>query len=218
MDKNRIDLELPCDLEPFGYIESRRIVKTQNAGKLMLVAFGARNYMGHYSPEFGGVALVHLNPDLLIAIKYVPWDAEARDKELKAQYKFLKENHTEMTPPDVTLYFYDDGYTLPAQKKREREEYFAQLAEYNKLRAKELMDFHKRELELQEIATRGAHVAGLNPAMAERDDFESDDEYFEDSMEETLEIVEDQPENDIETVDGEEVIPIDEEEEEDDEC
>ena len=204
MNINRFDLELPCDLEPFGYIEDRRIVKTKNAGKLMLVAFGALNYMGHYAPEFGGVAMVHMNPDLLIAVKYIPWNAEARRDELMTQYKFLKENHHDMSPSDVTCYFYDDGYVLPAQKKRLKEEYFQEIAEANKVRAQAMMAAMKKEQEMQEAATSGSRVAKLNPRMVKEKD-EPEEKQLNHKV---------YQKKDSKTVDGEELIPLDDDDEE----
>jgi hypothetical protein len=156
INPEKFDTDLGCDLEPFGYMEDNRLIKTLKAGEIMLISFGAMNRLGHFSPEFGGVALVHLNPDVFLAVKYIPWDAEARRKELMKQYKYLKDNHQSMSPADVTEYFYVDcNYILPAKKQRLREEYIQKIAEENKIRAQEMQAAHEREDKLQAGAAQG---------------------------------------------------------------
>lgn len=137
INPQKFDTDLSCDLEPFGFVEDQRTIKTKNAGKIMLVSFGALNYLGHYSPEFGGVAVCHLKPDFFLAVKYIPWDAKARRVEFEKKYQELKDGHKNMTPSDVTDLFNLDDYVLPTKKKRMKEEYFLQVAELNKQKAQE---------------------------------------------------------------------------------
>jgi len=168
INKEKLNLELPCDLEPFGYIEKTHVIDTKNSGKLMLIAFGALNQLGHYAPEFGGVALVCINPDVVIAIKHIPWDAPGRLAEMQYQVNYLLENNN-IQPAEVTNYFYRKcNYVLPAQKQRLKEEYFLEIAEENKERAKELKSQNERIQDLQKNATAGKRVAKLNRNMKVR--------------------------------------------------
>jgi len=222
IDTKKFNLELPCNLEPFGYIEETRNIITKNAGELMLIAYGALNHLGHYAPEFGGVALVCLNPDLIVAIKYIPWNAPGRLEELEYQFNYLLENHENMAPAEVTDHFYvDHDYILPAQKQRLKEEYFLRVAEENKARAAELKNQNERLLQLQEEAMAGKIAVKVNkskPRTPEEVRAEEEERKKEGEKEEApyqkpkLEIV--NKKKKVKMVDGEELIPIDDDEEE----
>lgn len=225
IDTKKFNLELPCNLEPFGYIEETMVVDTKSCGEIMLVAFGALNYLGHYAPEFGGVALVCLDPDLFIAVKYIPWDAPGRLAELQYQISYLLENHENMAPQDISCYFYIEcDYVLPARKERYKEEYFLMVAEENKARAEELKKQNERLNKLQKKAMAGKRVAKLNKSIKPRTPEEIRNEQKEKEMtseqeqyvKPKLKLVkkeESVPEKKkIKMVDGEELIPLDEEE------
>lgn len=129
IDKNKFDPQNPCDFEPFAFIENKTVIQTKRAGKIGIISFGALDYNAHYSPEFGGIALVHFDPDLIIAIKYVPWDAKERAREHQKAVKFLRD-HLDIKPVDITKTFhYEFFYVLPAKKEQQRREYFRQLKE-----------------------------------------------------------------------------------------
>jgi len=129
IDKNKFDPELPCNFEPFAFIEDKTEIKTKYAGKMGIISFGALDYNAHYAPEFGGVALVHFNPDVIIAVKFLPWDAMLREEEHERAVSFL-EKHLDIEPDAITKYFhYKLGYMLPAKKEQQRRDYFRQLKE-----------------------------------------------------------------------------------------
>jgi len=207
---DKFDIDLACNLEPFGYMEDTRTVDTKNSGKMMIVSFGAMNYLGHYSPEFGGVAVVHLDPDVLIAVKYIPWDAEARRKELIDQYMYLKNNHENMLPSDITHYFYLDClYVLPAKKQRLREEYYDQIAEENKVRAKAMKEAMEKEKEMQKIAFGGRSATTLNRKKISCSDETKKEEKIKDPPAEAFEEpVQERKEKPVQEYKGEKLIPI----------
>jgi len=213
INPEKFDTDLECNLEPFGYIEDSRTIETKSSGKMMLVSFGALNCMGHYAPEFGGVAVVHINPDVLIAVKYIPWSAAERRKELMKQYLYMKENHKKMSPSDITHYFYlNCHYVLPAKKQRLREEYYTELAKDNRDRAKEMQETNQRNKAIQSSAQKG-RVAGLNRTMAETkhdDDFPPPPEA--NVVKKKLPEVKEIKVPKAKTADGEEFISLDEEE------
>ena len=127
IDEKKFNPKLPCDMEPFAFIEKQTTVKTKYAGEIGIISFGALDYNAHYAPEFGGVAMVHFKPDLMIAVKYLPWDAKLRDEEHDRAVKFLEEN-IEIAPDKITEKFhYDFNYVLPAKKEQQRREYYEEL-------------------------------------------------------------------------------------------
>jgi len=134
IDKNKFDTSLPCNLEPFGFIEKVTEVETKNAGRLSIISYGALDYNNHYSPEFGGVALVHHNPDIFMATKYIGWDAKAREIEHKRSVDFLKDNFN-IEPNLITEKFYHEfDYFLPAVYDRDKKEYLKDIcSDKNKL-------------------------------------------------------------------------------------
>jgi hypothetical protein len=123
ISKEKFNTDLPSNMEPFAFIEQVTTVKTKWAGELSIVSFGALDYNNHYSPEFGGVALLHDDPDLFLAVRYYPWSAENRSKEHERSVQFLKDNY-EIAPNDIIDTFYVKfGYSLPAKQERKRREY-----------------------------------------------------------------------------------------------
>jgi len=209
---DKFDIDLACNLEPFGYMENSRTVETKNSGTMMVVAVGAMNYLGHYSPEFGGVAVVHLNPDLLIAVKYIPWDAKARRKELMEQYMYLKNNHESMSSSDLTHYFYLDClYVLPAKKQRLREEYYDQIAKENKLRAQIMKEAMENEKIMQKISFGNRTATTLNRKKITISK-ESEEEVVKDPP--AAKIEEQVNEEPVDEYKGEKLIPIKPEEKE----
>lgn len=198
MDVNKFNPELESDLEPFGFIEDYKTVKSKYAGNQMLVSFGALNYLGHYAPEFGGVALVNADYNLFIAIKYIPWNANARKKEIEKQYAVLMENKDLFTPSDFTDYFYEScGYILPAQKLRLKEEYFLEIAQKDKERAENLLKAHNEIQEAQQKAYRG-QITNLSRRKVEECRAKEEEKGYKPQI-----------------IDGEEMIPLDEDDEED---
>ena len=158
ISKKKFDMDLPSDLEPFGYIEERRIIKTKNCGDIMLISFGAMNYLGHYSPEMGGVSLVLLNPDLLLAVNYIPWDTAARKVELERQFIYLNQNQENMYPKDITQYFWDNHYTIPTQKAEFKENYFSNM-KYEQ-RGNTLRKRQAKIDKIQDSSMEGHRIAG----------------------------------------------------------
>jgi hypothetical protein len=127
IDKNKFDTSLPCDMEPFAFIEKVTKIKTKKAGTLSIISFGAMDYNNHYSPEFGGVALVHHNPDLFIAQKHIPWNAELRETNHQQAVNFLNEN-VDIEPDEITEVFYHEfDYFLPYMLERKKRNYLKQV-------------------------------------------------------------------------------------------
>jgi len=213
INPDKFDVYLESNLEPFVYVEDNRTIKTKNAGKIMVISFGALNYQGHYAPEFGGVAIVHVDPDVLIAIKYIPWNAKARRQELMEQYMHLKANHNNMSPSDITHYFYlKCGYVLPAKKQRLKEEYYIKVAQENRARAAAMQAEHEKQLKIQEASSRG-RIATLNRSKASLESMKTKNE------EETTEKKQadnppPKPADEPEIYEGEKLIPLDDDEEE----
>jgi len=123
ISKEKFDNTLPCNMEPFGFIEKVTRVKTKWAGDLSIVSFGALDYNNHYSPEFGGVALLHNDPDLFMGVHYLPWSVEDRELEHNRSVEFLQ-NNPEAAPNVIIDTFYADFlYSLPTKQERKRRDY-----------------------------------------------------------------------------------------------
>jgi hypothetical protein len=172
-DIEKFDTSLKCNLEPFGYIEDKKVIETKKAGKMVLIAFGALNRFGHYSPEFGGVAVVHLDPDLYVAVKYIPWNRKERASEIIRQAKYLEEHKQHITPNELICYFHEkNGYVLPAEKKKQKEAYINQVAENNKARAEEMEFDESAKNIIQEAAMRKSDYSDSGEKMIPLDDEE----------------------------------------------
>ena len=127
IDKKKFDISLPCNMEPFGFIEKVTEVKTKNAGKLAIVSYGALDYNNHYSPEFGGVALIHHNPDLLLAQKHLPWNADLREECHQKAIDYLN-NNLDAEPDSITdQFYYEFNYFLPYMLERKKRNYLKQI-------------------------------------------------------------------------------------------
>lgn len=117
----KFNKSLSCNEKPFGYIESSVEVNMPNGKKYAVIAFGALDVNGHYSPEFGGVAIVHRNPDVYICYRYIPWDPAGRREEADRAVEWLSKNDVETNA--LAHHFDDEGYSIPYEKKRHYKEY-----------------------------------------------------------------------------------------------
>jgi hypothetical protein len=151
---DKFDKSLKCNLEPFGYIEDKRVIDCRRAGQMIVVSYGALNKMGHYAPELGGVAIVHIDPDLFIAAKYIPWNREERAKELERQVKYFNDNQSHLLPDDIVNRFTELEYAMPAQRKRAKEAYIDNIAAQNIKRAKEMAKEDEAREKIQESAEK----------------------------------------------------------------
>jgi len=119
----KFDTELGSHLEPFMFVEKTTEIDTTHATKVAIISFGAMDVNNHYAPEFGGVALVHIEPDLFIAVKYIPWDAEARAVEHNRCVDFINSDE-KINPKKLIGTLKDEfGFILPSLQEKERREY-----------------------------------------------------------------------------------------------
>jgi hypothetical protein len=123
MDLNKYNTSLSCSDHPFGYIEQRTEINTKNCGKIAVISFGAMEFHSRYAPELGGVAILHIDPNLFIAVRYIPWDAKARQAEHDRCVEHITKSDGE-TPRDFAFFFQDEmKYRIPAVNKRWEREY-----------------------------------------------------------------------------------------------
>ena len=138
MDKTKFNPELPCNHMPFAYIEKKTKIKNKkNEETLAVISFGALETHSHYAPEYGGVAVVHMDPDVFIGVKYIPWDASGRSFEHEMMVQKIRQ--MSMSNQELADFMHEDGYTLPAVKERIRDEYIK-----NKLREEALEEKLKK--------------------------------------------------------------------------
>jgi hypothetical protein len=138
-DTDKFDTDLDANFTPLAYVEEERIVDTDKAGQMVVLAHGAMEEPGRNAVEFGGVSILHLDPDLFICVKYIPWNKQERLAEVRRQVTYLKENKDHLRPGDIVDHFRDLGYTMPADKNRAREAYYNDQAKENRQQAKETM-------------------------------------------------------------------------------
>lgn len=136
MDTNLYNTKLSSS-HPLAFIEQKTSIDSKNFGSLAVISFGALERNSHLAPEFGGVAVVHEDPDVVIAIKYIPWNAKKREIEHKLMVEHIT-NNTEQGRKDYAHSLSDSGYTLPAMKERWRREYAEELAEKTKENARNI--------------------------------------------------------------------------------
>ena len=127
INKEKFDTSMPCNMDPFAFVEKESKVNMSKAGSLSVISFGAMDYNNHYSPEFGGVALVNNNPDLFIAVKYIPWDAEARNDEHKRIVDFLESDKNMQANIVGETLFNEFDYTFPTKQEIKRRNYLEQV-------------------------------------------------------------------------------------------
>ncbi len=85
------DATLPSK-EPFMWIEAEVNLPNSSGKTLRAISFGAYNAMGLIGPEMGGVAIVcEDEPKGVIAVKTIPYDAEARTKEINRLEEWANE-------------------------------------------------------------------------------------------------------------------------------
>ncbi|TRZ48379.1 MAG: hypothetical protein D4S01_10390 [Dehalococcoidia bacterium] len=165
IDKNKFNPNLPCNMEPFAFIEKITEIKTKNAGRLSIISFGALDYNNHYSPEFGGVALVHHNPDLLIAMKHVAWDTKGREEEHRVAVSFLTDN-LNIEPDAITTKFYHEfDYFLPYMFEKKKREYLQNIC----LDRNQLLNQTKEQYENKELKEALEEIERSNTATPKTD-------------------------------------------------
>jgi len=120
MDTNKFDPELPSKHIPFAYVE-RETTITDHDNNIAVISFGALEVNNYNAPEFGGVAIVHQDPDIIIGIKYIPWNVGSRATEHDTIVKKIQ--HSRMNNQELVDYLYEDGYTIPAIRDKIRDEY-----------------------------------------------------------------------------------------------
>jgi len=122
MDTNKFNTKLGSNSEPFAYVEREtKITDKKNNDVIEVISFGALETHDHRAPEFGGVAIVHMNPDVFIGVKYIPWNAKGRKVEHDKMIQKLRT--TNMNNQELCDFLYSDGYVLPAVKEKIRNDY-----------------------------------------------------------------------------------------------
>lgn len=86
----RYNMNLP-NKKPFMWIEHEEVIKLTEDDAIRVIAFGAYNAMGIIGTEKGGVAIVHDDPNFVIATKDIPWSMLKRKIEFEAVVKLLRE-------------------------------------------------------------------------------------------------------------------------------
>lgn len=79
--KECYDTTLPSKA-PFMFIEEERVIPLGDDDAVRLISYGAFNAGGLIGPEQGGVAVVHDDPNFVIASKAFPHDAARRKIEM----------------------------------------------------------------------------------------------------------------------------------------
>ena len=143
MDTNKFNTKLSSH-SPLAYIEQKTEIITKHSGTIAVVSFGAVERHSHLAPEFGGVAITHENPKVLIGVKYIPWNAKGRHEEHKQIVAYFTE-HDGGVGKDYAIYLEKDGYALPSMKERWRREYFEELAENIKKQSMEEAENVKKQ-------------------------------------------------------------------------
>jgi hypothetical protein len=151
IDNNKFDMSLQ-DHGMFGGLEEEIIVKSENSKTLHGMAYGALNQFGHYAPELGGVSFVVPELNIIIAIKYIPWDKNKRIQELRRITKHLEENKTTLSPSIVIKYLKENGFIYLQDKVNERDEYFEKMAKKNKEKVNQIKQVEKKRAEIQEAS------------------------------------------------------------------
>lgn len=210
----KLNTQLPSNLEPFGYIEETKKIDMEKCGGLMLISFGAMNYQGHFAPEFGGIALVHVKESIFIAVKYIPWNAQAREKELNIQFEFLKENQQTITPQELTDYFnMECGYVFPSKKQRLREEYIDGVAEANRERAIMLKKKLEEKQKMFQTSLKDCDVIKVQESPIRKKQLEERKEKEKQLKEKKEKELEERAKKEKNLYKGEELIPLDDKEE-----
>ncbi len=80
----------PCK-PPFMWVEQETAVpKTAVCDNVAVLSFGAYNAMGLIGTEKGGVAIVHNEPNFVIATKDIPYKPDLRAEEHARIVEFLR--------------------------------------------------------------------------------------------------------------------------------
>jgi len=125
MDTNKFNPENPSEFTPLAYVEKTTRIKKKVDGvdkeKINVVSIGALEEYSHRAPEHGGVAVVHKHPDVIIGIKYIPWDAEKRNREHDAIVERIE--NSDMSNQELYTFLSAVGYDILAEGEADREAY-----------------------------------------------------------------------------------------------
>ena len=125
MYKNKFNPENASDITPFAYVEeTTKINKTIDGAeveKFHVISFGAFEEYSHRAPELGGVAIVHKHPEVIIGIKYIPWNIEGRSVEHKAIVERIENGG--MSNQVLYEFLTSVGYDILAEGEADREAY-----------------------------------------------------------------------------------------------
>jgi len=221
MITKRFNTELPKNMSPFMFIEDMCEVKTKYAGKLAIISYGALEYKGRYAPEFGGVALVRMDPDVVVCVKYIPFGPNSRKTEFERAVKYLKA-HTDLDPNTyLSTWYYAFKYAVPTIMNQNKKDYMERRKnletpeeimnsirdKYNKEERKFLNIFKRKQTEEKEKKAEA-------PQKEEPTDkvIPLDIEWNEDQYKKLDENNNDPAENwkkNNNTADGEDLIPLD---------
>jgi len=125
MYKNKFNPENPSDIAPFAYVEKTTKINKNIDGidqeKYNVISFGAFEEYSHQAPELGGVAVVHKHPDVIIGIKYIPWDIKKRAIEHDAVAERVENGN--MNNQQLYEFLSRYGYDILAESEANKEAY-----------------------------------------------------------------------------------------------
>jgi len=125
MDTKKFNPENPSKFTPLAYVEETTRINKEVDGfdqeKFNVISIGAFEEYSHRAPEYGGVAIVHKHPDVIIGIKYIPWDVEGRAIEHAAVVERIENGN--MSSQVLYEFLSSVGYDILAEGEADRNEY-----------------------------------------------------------------------------------------------
>jgi len=127
MDTSKFNPELTLKEGSFVYVEKNveikdpKIEEKNGIQTVRVLSYGAVETSSHLAPEFGGVAVVHKNPDFIIAMKYIPWNAKKREEEFEKIRKKIREKS--MSNKEIADFLVLEGFVIPALIKDVEKKY-----------------------------------------------------------------------------------------------
>lgn len=223
--EDKFDTNLPCDYDPFAYIEDRKTITRSKIEKFLFISYGALNHLGHYAPELGGVSVVSATSGVWIAAQNIPWDMQKRAQVLQRDFDYFAENLQTMDTDDIIKYLSKNNYYFPADEHNYIKKIILNIAEVNKSKAITLWNALQRDIDIHQECINEQDFAHVNEKLIDvhQEDIEEMSKQEEVSEQEDIpefsseNITEEEPKiNDTKNedppnnmVDGEELIPLD---------
>lgn len=134
--KNKFNTKLPGSFESLYFIEKEiKISNCDNEENLYVISYGALNHKGILSPEFGGIALVNKKPNIIVCIKYIPWDKTTREDEAEGLVNLIEDwyDNKEKNKEHVIMTIKREyGYFDPDEIRIKNKEFYEKMREAKK--------------------------------------------------------------------------------------